>query len=85
MTTRAHVALGSASLLAFALLLCRGAVSGQDGARQWDGVPPVLVEDVTRLHGADEPDIVVRVVARGLSDASSFAFLPGGEILVTEK
>jgi aldose sugar dehydrogenase len=52
---------------------------------QWVGVPPAEVADVTLLHTAHEPNILVRVVARGLSDASSFAFLPDGDILVTEK
>jgi glucose/arabinose dehydrogenase len=52
---------------------------------QWAGVPPVEVADVTLLHTAHVPDILVRVVARGLSDASSFAFLPDGDVLVTEK
>lgn len=59
--------------------------AGQDRGPQWEGVPPVQVADVTRLHTADEPDVQVRVIARGLSDASSFAFLPGGDVLVTEK
>jgi glucose/arabinose dehydrogenase len=52
---------------------------------QWAGVPPAEVADLTLLHTAHQPDILVRVVARGLSDASSFAFLPDGDILVTEK
>ncbi|NIR34680.1 MAG: hypothetical protein GWN07_01075, partial [Actinobacteria bacterium] len=53
--------------------------------RQWNGVPPVEVADLTLLHTAHQPDILVRVVARGFSDASGFAFLPDGDILVTEK
>lgn len=55
------------------------------GQQQWAGVPPVEVADVTLLHTAHQPDILVRVVTRGLSDASGFAFLPDGDILVTEK
>lgn len=53
--------------------------------RQWEGVPPAQVGDVTLLHTAHEPNILVRVVARGLSGASSFTFLPDGDVLVTEK
>ncbi len=53
--------------------------------QQWSGVPAVEMADVTLLHTAHEPDILVRAVTRGLSDASSFAFLPDGDILVTEK
>jgi glucose/arabinose dehydrogenase len=53
--------------------------------QQWAGVPPVEVADVTLLHTAHVPNILVRVVARGLSDASSFALLPNGDFLVTEK
>jgi glucose/arabinose dehydrogenase len=37
------------------------------------------------LHTADEPNILVRVLARGLSHPWSMAFLPNGEILVTER
>jgi glucose/arabinose dehydrogenase len=60
-------------------------LAAQGGRGQWRGVPPVQVADVTILHTAHEPNILVRVVARGLTDASSFAFLPDGSILVTEK
>jgi glucose/arabinose dehydrogenase len=71
------------------LLLCAGvglpAPVAAQGGPQWNGVPEVRVADVTLLHTAHEPSILVRVVARGLSDASSFAFLPDGDILVTEK
>jgi glucose/arabinose dehydrogenase len=67
-----------------AVLLVFGPV-GLAAQAQWAGVPPTEVGDVTLLHTAHEPNILVRVVARGLSDASSFAFLPDGDILVTEK
>lgn len=73
------------------LLLCVGSAAlpapvAPQGARpQWDGVPAVQIADLTLLHTAHEPNILVRVVTRGLSDASSFAFLPDGGILVTEK
>jgi glucose/arabinose dehydrogenase len=49
------------------------------------GVPEVSVPDLTLLHTANEPNVLVRVVARGLSGASSFSFLPDGDVLVTEK
>ena len=71
------------------VLVCLAIYSGASPASaqrpQWAGVAPVPVADVTLLHTANEPDILVRVLARGLSDASSFAFLPDGDILVTEK
>ena len=83
MRTR-YVASIALSSLAFAS--APHALVAQVGARgQWRGVPPVEVADVTFLHTAHEPNILVRVVARGLTDASSFAFLPDGGILVTEK
>ena len=59
--------------------------SAQGGRPQWDGVPGVRVADLTLVHTAHVPNVLVRVVARGLSDASSLAFLPNGDILVTEK
>lgn len=58
----------------------------QDARPQWDGVAPVrLAESVYRLHSADQPDIRVRVLANGLSHPWSLAFLPDGDILVTER
>lgn len=72
-----------AALLAAALLA--SAPPGLAAQAQWVGVPPAVIDDVTLLHTAHEPNILVRVIARGLSDASSFAFLPDGGILVTEK
>jgi len=76
---------GSITLLGAVLLSVPHALAAQGGRGQWRGVPPVQVADVTFLHTAHEPNILVRVVARGLTDASSFAFLPDGSILVTEK
>jgi glucose/arabinose dehydrogenase len=70
-------------LLPAALLL--SAPAGLAAQAQWVGVPPAEVGDVTLLHTAHEPNILARVIARGLSDASSFAFLPDGDIFVTEK
>ena len=37
------------------------------------------------LHTADEPNVLARVVARGLSHPWSLAFLPNGDMLVTER
>jgi glucose/arabinose dehydrogenase len=76
--------LGSVALLG-ALAGAVHPLAGQGGRGQWRGVPPTQVADVTFLHTANEPNILVRVIARGLTDASSFAFLPDGSILVTEK
>jgi len=73
------------ALVGCAFHLCSPSLSAQRGRDQWRGVPPVQVADVTFLHTANEPNILVRVVARGLTDASSFAFVPDGSILVTEK
>lgn len=72
-------------LLAIATMALPTPSPAQGGRPQWDGVPPVPLADVTLLHTANEPNILVRVVTRGLSDASSFAFLPNGDVLVTEK
>ena len=76
--------LGSVALMS-ALAGAAHPLVGQGGRGQWRGVPPTQVADVTFLHTANQPNILVRVVARGLTDASSFAFLPDGSILVTEK
>lgn len=75
------------SVAVICLACCAGSWSPApvSAQRQWNGVPPVEVADLTLLHTAHQPDILVRVVARGLSDASGFAFLPDGDILVTEK
>jgi glucose/arabinose dehydrogenase len=60
--------------------------AAQAAPAQWDGVPPVrLTEDVYRLHSAEEADLLVRVLARGLSHPWSLAFLPEGDILITER
>lgn len=59
--------------------------SAQEPRPQWDGVPPVrLQEGVRTLHTADEPSVRVRVLTTGLARPWSLAFLPGGEMLVTE-
>jgi glucose/arabinose dehydrogenase len=75
----------SVVLLSFGFSSTAHPLAAQGGRGQWRGVPRVQVADVTFLHTANEPNILVRVVARGLTDASSFAFLPDGAILVTEK
>jgi len=41
--------------------------------------------EVHLLHSAEVPNLHVRVLASGLSHPWSLAFLPGGEILVTER
>ncbi len=68
------------------LVPIQGQAAGQAAPTQWDGVPPVrLTEDVYRFHSAEEPVILVRVLARGLSHPWSLAFLPEGDILITER
>ncbi len=61
--------------------------SAQATRPQWEGVPPVRLSEggVLRLHTADEPDVLVRVMTTGLSHPWSLAFLPNGDLLVTER
>jgi len=81
----AHTVVTTTALLCSLLTALAGPLAAQRGGGQFAGVPEVQVPDLTLLHTAHEPNILVRVIARGLSDASSFAFLPDGSILVTEK
>ena len=61
-------------------------VSAQAGPPQWEGVPLVrLSAEPLLLHTADEPNILVRVIATGLSHPWSMTFLPDGDMLVTER
>jgi glucose/arabinose dehydrogenase len=73
--------------LALSLVALGGPLSAQAPAPpQWDGVPPVrLSQGVQLLHTADEPAILVRVLVTGLSHPWSLAFLPDGDMLVTER
>lgn len=60
--------------------------SAQALPERWQGVPPVrLVEGALLTHTADEPNVLVRVMTTGLSHPWSMAFLPNGDILVTER
>lgn len=52
---------------------------------QWDGVPRPVLHDEQILHTAHEPNVRVRVLVRGLSHPWSLAFLPDGDMLVTER
>jgi glucose/arabinose dehydrogenase len=63
------------------------AAAAQATRPQWEGVPPVRMSegDVHLLHTADAPDILVRVLTTGLAHPWSLAFLPSGDILVTER
>jgi glucose/arabinose dehydrogenase len=73
-------------LVSAACLALGAPASAQQPRPQWDGVPPVrLSAGELRLHTADEPNILVRVLTTGLSHPWSMAFLPGGEMLVTER
>ena len=50
------------------------------------GLPPVeLPERPIIFHTHEIPEVRVRVLARGLSHPWSMAFLPGGDILITER
>ena len=63
-----------------------GPALAQTPRPQWDGVAPVtLPAGPLSLHTAEEPEILVRVLARGLAHPWSLAFLPGDDILVTER
>ncbi len=81
----ARTVLITIAFLCSSLTVVAGSLAAQGGRGQFAGVPEVQVPDLTLLHTAHEPNILVRVIARGLSDASSLAFLPDGGILVTEK
>ena len=52
---------------------------------QWDGVAPVrLAAGAQVVHTADEQSVRVLVLVTGLVRPWSLAFLPGGDMLVTE-
>jgi glucose/arabinose dehydrogenase len=73
-----------AMVLAVALVPSES-VSAQ-AAPQWDGVPAVqLSNGLIPLHTAGEPNVVVHVLTTGLSHPWSMAFLPNGDMLVTER
>jgi len=83
---RACSALVTAVVFAVFFVPASRDAEAQNPATQWNGVPPArLSEDAYRLHTADEPDILVRVLTRGLSHPWSLAFLPNGDMLVTER
>jgi aldose sugar dehydrogenase len=73
--------------VAAVLLTAQAAPSAaQDGPPQWEGVaPPQLPASALVVHTAEEPDVRVVVVARGLSHPWSLTFLPDGTMLVTER
>ncbi|MEX2048538.1 MAG: PQQ-dependent sugar dehydrogenase [Gemmatimonadota bacterium] len=79
----AHAALAAALAL---VATVDGSASVQAARPQWDGVAPVrLAEgDLHEIHTA-EASVHVRVLATGLSHPWSLAFLPNGEILLTER
>jgi glucose/arabinose dehydrogenase len=72
-----------------AVLLHTGAtsVAAQNGPPQWQGLPAPRLPGggPLVLHTAEEAAVRVVVVARGLSHPWSLAFLPGGDMLVTER
>lgn len=80
--SRVTIAIG----LIVSLVSIHRQATGQAAPTQWDGVPQVqLTADVYRLHSAEEADLLVRVLARNLSHPWSLAFLPEGDILITER
>ena len=80
-----NVATVAATLVSIFLLLGSPA-EAQDAPQQWADLPPTrLTEDVYRLHTAEVPNIQVRVLARSLSHPWSLAFLPDGDMLITER
>jgi glucose/arabinose dehydrogenase len=80
------VTVAAATLLATAASALAQPASAQAGPPQWDGISPVrLSEGVQLLHTAAEPDILVRVLTTELSHPWSMAFLPDGDMLVTER
>jgi hypothetical protein len=73
-------------LIALTASLTAASPASTQARPQWDGVPPVqLTEGTMLLHTADEPNITVRVMANGLEHPWSMAFLPDGNLLVTER
>jgi glucose/arabinose dehydrogenase len=89
--SRSTVSRGALALIAalaalpIASLSLAQAGSAQAAPPQWEGVPPErLVEGVRVIHTADEPNVRLRVLATGLVRPWSLAFLPDGDMLVTE-
>jgi glucose/arabinose dehydrogenase len=73
-------------LLVTASGLVNVAGASAQGQTQWQGVPPVRLDEGTLLvHTADEPNVLVRVLTTDLSHPWSLAFLPNGDMLVTER
>lgn len=87
MATRRRLAAAAlAALLASAALGPTRQARAQDDPPQWDGVPPVPAPTQPMvIHTAHEPNVLVRPLVSGLSHPWSLAFLPGGDILVTER
>jgi len=76
----------SRTLLTLGLIGVVAPLGAQSNRPQWDGVPPVLLEEGVRLlHTAAEPNVVARVMTADLSHPWSLAFLPNGDMLVTER
>ncbi len=76
----------NAALLAtlVAVLVVALPANAQERA-QWDGVPETRLAGTYLLHTANEPNILVRVLTTGLAHPWSMAFLPNGDMLVTER
>lgn len=72
-------------LLAGAPLLLGDSAAAQGGLA-WEGVPPLPAPTQPMvIHTAEEPNVLVRPLVTGLSHPWSLAFLPGGDMLVTER
>jgi glucose/arabinose dehydrogenase len=81
-----RVALGALLVQAAATASSPAPVAAQATPVQWDGLSPVLLsQGVQLVHTAEVPNVLVRVLTHELSHPWSLAFLPDGDMLVTER
>ena len=74
------------AVLAAGAWLAAGAALAQEGAERRPGVPPrPLPDGPVVLDSAEYGQIRIVVVTRGLEHPWGLAFLPGGDVLVTER
>ena len=76
---------GALAALLITAVALPSTAAGQEPS-QWEGVAfPQLTPGVRLLHTAAEPNILVRVLTTELEHPWSLAFLPSGDLLVTER